>query len=80
VFTRQFDGLAAERHSNSFVGAEVSRLHAIVGCLKRLISRKSCCSEEVEIAEELTTVGVAAVVVRWFGFRATHTHDNRLFT
>jgi len=35
VFTRQLsDDLAAERHSNSFVGVEGSRLHVIMGCLK----------------------------------------------
>jgi len=35
VFTRQLnDDSAAERHGNSFVAAEESQLHAIVGCLK----------------------------------------------
>ena len=35
VFTRQLSNdPAAERHGNSFVGAEESRLHAIVRCLK----------------------------------------------
>jgi len=35
VLTRQLsDDSAAERYGNSFVGAEESRLHAIVRCLK----------------------------------------------
>jgi len=35
VLARQLsDDSAAERHSNSFVGAEESQLHAIVGCMK----------------------------------------------